>query len=794
MLLALSLSCTRPDTVPDGTVREMVFRSYSDPGAATRTGLDGDGKTVIWQENDAVSVFDKASGSNHRFSNSRGAGKVAFFSGLAPVDDYYYALYPYQADAVIEDGGESIVATLPSVQTAVAGSFGTEANLAVAATAAGGDLYFRNVGGLLSFRFTSSHQIRSVRISASGTPMSGRVTMMTDDLSAPSVEAYGEDSYDFVELSGSFSAGQTYYAVVLPGSYGGLKVIFTDSEGKTATFSNPISLYLDRNDNVHLGSFTIPESKWVTSESEDYVKVDKAYDDWSGHYLIVADGSSDYAASGVVSSKWLVPKPVTISDGHIARTDDVREYEAVIEKIEGTNYYSIRFANGLYLGSTDSNDGIKTTTARPYAADRDFQWTFSYEAPLVRIILARNTSRILRLNGTSGFRTYSSSTGTQATLFRGPSGEGQESTAITSSAVLSRNTTSARLTASFQSITTAPSSGGFKYGQDQSLGSTVRSTDISGTSGTFTAELNGLQEGTLYYYQPFIVVDGVTYLGTRKSFRTESSSPGSGGRGWFELPAQKDADGNGIDDENADYYYSWTMRADAPSVRNFSACYSKGKRHPVWVAAPMHSSYKGNSGRNEKYQNDPSISCEQSAKFSGYTRGHMLGSSDRTVSIPTNQQVFYYSNIGAQLQSGFNTGGGAWNNLESLVDGQWCADTLYQVIGCIFETFTTRDGGITIQKQTGTNGAGNRFQVPTAWYKVLLRTKSGSTGKPVNECSSDELKCVGFILPHTSRQGYHPGRQDMYSVSEVEALTGLTFFINVPDAPKDSFTASDWGL
>ena len=793
-LLTLFLSCTRPDPLPAGTMREMVFRSYSDPAAATRTGLDADGKTVLWQESDAIGVFDKASGANHRFVNSGAAGKVALFSGMAPVDDYYYALYPYQADAAIEDEGESLVATLPSVQTAVAGSFGSEANLAVAATAAGGDLYFRNVGALLSFDFSSSHRIVSVRISASGTPMSGRVTMMTDDLAAPSVEAYGEDSYDFVELSGTFEAGQTYYAVVLPGNYGALKVVFTDSEGATAAFSNPFSLYLDRNDNVRLGSFTIPESKWVTPASGDYVKVDKSYDDWSGHYLIVADGSSAYAADGVVGSKWLEPKPVTVSDGRIARTDVTREYEAVIEKIEGTDHYSIRFANGQYLGSSDSNDGIKTTGARPSAADTDFQWTFSFEEPLVRIALARNPSRILRLNGTSGFRTYASSTGTQATLFRGPSGGGQEETAITSSSVLSRNTTSARLTASFQSVTSAPSSGGFKYGPDESLGSTVRSTDITGTSGTFTAELGGLQVGTLYYYQPFIVVDGVTYLGTRKSFRTESSSPGSGGRGWFELPAQKDADGNGIDDENPDYYYSWTMRADVPSVRNFSACYSKGMRHPVWVAAPMHSSYKGNSGRNEKYQNDPSISCEQSAKFSGYTRGHMLGSSDRTVSVPTNQQVFYYSNIGAQLQSGFNTGGGAWNNLESLVDGQWCADTLYQVIGCIFETFTTRDGGTTIRKQTGTNAAGKSFQVPTAWYKVLLRTKSGSTGKPVNECSADELKCVGFILPHTSRQGYKPGRKDMYSVKEVEDLTGLTFFVNVPDAPKDSFSASDWGF
>ena len=156
-------------------------------------------------------------------------------------------------------------------------------------------------------------------------------------------------------------------------------------------------------------------------------------------------------------------------------------------------------------------------------------------------------------------------------------------------------------------------------------------------------------------------------------------------------------------------------------------------------------------------------------------------------------QVFYYSNIGAQLQAGFNTGGGAWNNLESLVDRQWCADTLYQVIGCIFETFTDRYG-TTVTKKTGTNGAGNSFQVPTAWYKVLLRTKNGNTGKRVDECTSEELQCVGVILTHRSNAGHKTSAQDLYPVSTIETLTGLEFFVNVPNAPKDSYTASDWGL
>jgi hypothetical protein len=32
------------------------------------------------------------------------------------------------------------------------------------------------------------------------------------------------------------------------------------------------------------------------------------------------------------------------------------------------------------------------------------------------------------------------------------------------------------------------------------------------------------------------------------------------------------------------------------------------------------------------------------------------------------------------------------------------------------------------------------------------------------------------------------------SVSDLEKITGVTYFPNVPNAPKDTFSAADWGL
>lgn len=92
-------------------------------------------------------------------------------------------------------------------------------------------------------------------------------------------------------------------------------------------------------------------------------------------------------------------------------------------------------------------------------------------------------------------------------------------------------------------------------------------------------------------------------------------------------------------------------------------------------------------------------------------------------------------------QSGdFN--GGIWGTLEGKIRDNICNDTLYVVQVATSET--------TIQRpRDGCNG-NNESQVskdcpvPTHYFKVILRTRSGSSGKPIPECSANELKAIGF--------------------------------------------------
>jgi endonuclease G len=77
--------------------------------------------------------------------------------------------------------------------------------------------------------------------------------------------------------------------------------------------------------------------------------------------------------------------------------------------------------------------------------------------------------------------------------------------------------------------------------------------------------------------------------------------------------------------------------------------------------------------------------------------------------------------------------------------------------------------------------------VPTHYFKVMLRTKSGNSGKKVQDCSADELICAGYWVANSA-----DATPQIKSVAEIESLTGFTFFVNVPNAPKNTFTASDW--
>lgn len=261
--------------------------------------------------------------------------------------------------------------------------------------------------------------------------------------------------------------------------------------------------------------------------------------------------------------------------------------------------------------------------------------------------------------------------------------------------------------------------------------------------------------------------------------------------GWPELPQTEERPG--------DLYYAthicpaFTTASGVfeNNLRSYTVCYSHDMMSALWSAYPLHASYKGDSDRSNAWAYDPIIpravqpaltSGSYKPQTPGYSRGHLLASNDRTANEEMNKQTFYVTNMAPQKQTNFNDG--IWSTLEKNTWNNICADTLFVVSGVWYAN--------TDETVMDNADPKNTVYVPTNFYKVMIRSKSGNTGKPLCELSADEMQCIAFWFENKS----YPGASlstFRTTVADVEQKTGMTFFVNVPDAPKDS-SAGSWSF
>ena len=253
--------------------------------------------------------------------------------------------------------------------------------------------------------------------------------------------------------------------------------------------------------------------------------------------------------------------------------------------------------------------------------------------------------------------------------------------------------------------------------------------------------------------------------------------------GWPELPAR--AAGAGL-------YYATHVCADytyngvpVTGLRNYTVCYDADTRTAKWSAYPLHECYRDTVARSNSWSFDPLISQSLQPEITGgnykipgvtppisYSRGHLLASSDRTATAAMNKQTFYVTNVAPQWQNGFN--GGVWETLEKACWNNICADTLFIVTGTYYA-----DKNTTVVDNAAPTP--NTVVVPTNFYKVMIRSKAGNTGKPLCQLEADELQCIAFWFGNESYTGRKPA-EFKTTVADVEQKTGMTFFPNVPNA------------
>ncbi len=263
--------------------------------------------------------------------------------------------------------------------------------------------------------------------------------------------------------------------------------------------------------------------------------------------------------------------------------------------------------------------------------------------------------------------------------------------------------------------------------------------------------------------------------------------PASYDRAWVELPAYADGD-----DSNIQYVTHHAPVSSTTTVRNFTVRFNREKRIAEWVAYPLHASYMtGGYNRTDAWAFDPKIPAQYQANINsgsyrgGGVRGHQCMSNHRyhSYSSEMNAQTFYSSNI---MPQEYNFNSGSWLEMESAVTANACADTLYTVTG---------NYGV---RSWSSDRSGNSVAMPEYCWKVLLRTKSGRTGKRIDAITdASELIAIGFWAPNSSTSKKWSD-SFLVSVEYIEQQTGFKFFPMLNEAIADRVKAqknpSDWGI
>ncbi|MBK9768714.1 MAG: DNA/RNA non-specific endonuclease [Chloracidobacterium sp.] len=203
----------------------------------------------------------------------------------------------------------------------------------------------------------------------------------------------------------------------------------------------------------------------------------------------------------------------------------------------------------------------------------------------------------------------------------------------------------------------------------------------------------------------------------------------------------------------------------------YSLSYHRTNGRPNWVAWRLDSSWIGGASRQDDYRADPALPAgwyqvqDNDYSGSGYDRGHMCPSGDRTRSIADNSATFLMTNFVPQL--GANNQG-PWNDFEN-----YCRTLASQ--GNEIYIITGPSGNI------GTIAAGH-VVIPAVTWKVVLVLPNGS-----NDLSrvSRATRAFGIIVSNQPPITSTAWRNYRVTVDQVENLTGYNFFSNIPKITQE---------
>lgn len=192
----------------------------------------------------------------------------------------------------------------------------------------------------------------------------------------------------------------------------------------------------------------------------------------------------------------------------------------------------------------------------------------------------------------------------------------------------------------------------------------------------------------------------------------------------------------------------------------YTLSFNRVHNQPNWVAWELTKrETQGTVGRSNNFEPDPLVPQPHQVttddyKGSGYDRGHMAPAADMKWSGRAMSECFYMSNMCPQNGS---LNSGSWGTLEKACR-RWAQQegAVYIVCGPVFKGNR--------QKKIG---RAHKVTVPDGFFKVVLSMKK------------NHEKAIGFY--YANRGGKQPMEETATTVDNIEELTGMDFFVNIPD-------------
>lgn len=213
----------------------------------------------------------------------------------------------------------------------------------------------------------------------------------------------------------------------------------------------------------------------------------------------------------------------------------------------------------------------------------------------------------------------------------------------------------------------------------------------------------------------------------------------------------------------------------------YALSYNDDRRIPNWTSWHLDSTWRGSAPRQNDFQEDTSLPPgyhqvqETDYSGSGFDRGHMCPSADRTSTVADNSATFLMTNMIPQAPG---------NN-----QGPWAAYEEY------LRTFLPGSEIYIISGGTGTGGVGSissanvlasGVTVPAVTWKVALILPVGDDDVARVDANT---RTIAVIMPNNHAIGSDQWQKYLATVDQAEALSGYNFYSNVAPPTQDEFEA-----